>query len=60
MMFFSILLFLGFLFQNIDKRLSKDTILKPHTLRRHSGRFLAGIHHDQRPKDWIPAKSLPE
>jgi hypothetical protein len=29
-------------------------------LSRHSGMLLAGIHHYQRPKIWIPAKSMPE
>jgi hypothetical protein len=32
----------------------------PLTLYRHSGMILAGIHHKQRPKTWIPAKIMPE
>jgi len=35
----------------VDKRFS---------LSRHSGVLLAGIHHYQRPKTWIPAKNMPE
>jgi len=30
----------------------------PFTLYRHSGMILAGIHHKQRPKIWIPAKTF--
>jgi hypothetical protein len=40
--------------------LSIKEIDQPFTLYRHSGMFLAGIHHKQRLKTWIPAQTVPE
>jgi hypothetical protein len=35
-----------------------DKFQIPFTLHRHSGMLLAGIHHKQRPKTWIPAQPV--
>jgi hypothetical protein len=45
---------LGTYLKNIDNLLSIGFQM-PLTLYRHSGMILAGIHHKQRPKTWIPA-----
>jgi hypothetical protein len=42
------------------QKLFADSIYNLFALYRHSGMFLAGIHLNQRPKTWIPAKNMPE